>query len=191
MSLQDIKQVLYKIISLNKNLDENRLNTLLEASGWEKQNKEEALSIFKIEKKKMNNLTQETPKEISTEVLKQEMTVENNPPSQVRPSVTSPSSLASYGATRENVINFIPANLPIKEEDRQEIFLANNKTVDISSKEEISESENTISEKNKIDTSSQVSPSEAKQKINWIPILAILLIIFLLISGYMHSHGIL
>ncbi len=171
MSLQDIKQVLSKIIKLNKNLDENRLNTLLEAGGWEKQNKQEALSIFKIigAKKEAKQIAQETHKELSTEVVDQELVIVDK-------------NELSTEVDRENVINFIPANLPIKEEDRQEIFIANNKPA------EVAPVINFIPEK----TVEKIIENKIEEKgLNWTPLLAILLIIFLIIFGYLYSHGIL
>lgn len=188
MSLQDIKQVLSKIISLNKNLDENRLNNLLEAGGWEKQNKEDALNLFKTEQKKNNkNLIAEEHREITTEVLDKELSVVENK----QPSINiNQQSLVNGGeAKKEITMNFIPANLPIKEEDRQEIFLANNKPTELPKVEESVkvvhekplEAENVVSENNNVE----------KIKINWVPILAILLIIFLVAFGYLYSHGIL
>ena len=207
MSLQDIKQVLSRIISLNKNLNENRLNTLLEAGGWEKQNKEEALSIFKILGAKSNEgvrvqqsndvkqIAQEVHREISTEVLDQELSVvENKQP--------------SIEIKEKTIMNFIPANLPIKEEDRQEIFVTNNRSIDLSTapaQTEVSPVISIIPEKipgakESVDASSQQAkdvkqtgekPINKKEKVNLVPILAILLIIFLVVFGYLYGHGVL
>lgn len=181
MSLQDIKQVLSKIISLNKNLDENRLNNLLEASGWEKQNKEDALGVFRVEQKKdllakgeVKQIAEDLPaqaehKELSTEVIDQELSVVND-------------------VNKKDMTNFIPANLPIKEEDRQEIFITNNKS------EPVAPVINITPEKTDIPAHAGekvIEPKEGGEKtkgINWVVWLAIALIIFLLSFGYMSTH---
>lgn len=180
MSLQDIKQILSRIITLNKNLDENRLNTLLEASGWEKQNKDDALNIFKIDQKK--NLNKMESKEISKGGLDQELAV-------------VPKNELITEVRKENIINFIPANLPIKE-DRQEIFMTDNKSVEIAEAVTIipeKTEEKILGAKEGVDARSQQEEdakqmSEKTKRINWVVWLAIALIIFLLAFGYMSSN---
>lgn len=177
MSLQDIKQVLSKIIKLNKNLDENRLNDLLIASGWEKQNKEDALNIFKTEQKKnmANNLAREEHREISTEVKDQELVVveKNELTTEIK---------------KENIMNFIPANLPIKEEDKREIFIANNKQNNLPAQQVVTEIAS-VNLEEEVLPEVHAKTNELKQ-IKLVPLLAVLLIVLLLAFGYMYSHGI-
>ncbi len=66
MTIQNIEDVMERIMSLNRNLNEESLKTLLSASGWDREDIMEGLRIFKTKNKKTVEATPVMSVELNT-----------------------------------------------------------------------------------------------------------------------------
>jgi len=108
MTIQNIEDVMTRIMSLNRHLTEQSLTTLLSASGWDKEDIEEGVRVFRNSQTNLNppiNPSNNFPNNSSATEISQKVSPE------IPLAATATSNLQNPISTENNLENKIPINV--------------------------------------------------------------------------------